>query len=546
MSNTVSATQPLPHTRTRRNTTRRILTLFGIGIAVLIAAGLGVVAAVSRPDGTIASGVRLAGQDLGGKTPTQAKQQITQWAEQFDKVKFTLKFAPETGIKRVWKSTAGELGLKVETQATLNKVTSAALPGVLARIAAFVSPSKQTQDIPPIVTVDEQKIRAVLGQIGLKINRRAKNAKVKFVSGGFNVTKETLGVVMDIEESVKAVNARWQEFEQTLTKPSDTPNEEPLAPSLDPPAERTAKASEEMQGIPKSSIKTQLVANITQPKITAALFKQMDTQPIGSFSTHFGGTGASRGSNIALATGKIDGTVLAPGEIFSYNGTVGSRTARAGFKNAPVIVKGELVPGIGGGICQVSTTLYNAVLLSDLKIVRRSHHAFPVHYVPAGRDATVVDGAIDFQFQNSTEAPIVIVASSRGGRLSFRILGKRVPGKSVSIGLAGHTVQAAPVRTIPDKRLPAGKTVVEDKGHRGHRVTVYRIVKQDGEVVKRERIASDVYRTFPRVVRVGTGVSAKPKDAASATKTPLTEDVNTPTETPSLPPDSAATEIPPQ
>ena len=160
-----------------------------------------------------------------------------------------------------------------------------------------------------------------------------------------------------------------------------------------------------------------------QPAVSEEALKEIDGE-LGHYTTHFGGTGANRGSNIAIAAGRIDGTLLAPNEVFSYNKIVGPRIASAGFKDAPVILKGELVPGIGGGICQVSSTLYNAALLSNLKIVRRSHHAFPVHYLPAGRDATVVDGSIDFQFQNNTDSPIYIRASATRGTLSFRILGK--------------------------------------------------------------------------------------------------------------------------
>jgi vancomycin resistance protein YoaR len=514
MSNpvSVSSSQSLPQSRSSRSP-RRMVSVFALSGIIAAAAGLGVVAAVSRPNGRIAPGVRMAGQDLSGKTPEAAQQQIETWAAQFGKVKFALKFAPETGVKRVWKSSANELGLKIDTQATLAKVVGAAQPGVITRVVSLVSPSQQTQDIPPVVTVDNKKLRAVLVQIGTGIKRKAQNARIRFVSGGgFNITREKLGLAMDLDASTQAVNAAWEEFQTTLNQPQTI---QPPAPMDETP--KTDDTAAKPSGIPTAPIDVELIAKVTQPRVTAELLKQIDlSQPMGKYQTHYGGTGRSRGSNIALATGKIDGTVLAPGEIFSYNQTVGPRIASAGFKDAPVIVKGELVPGIGGGICQVSTTLYNAVLLSDLKIVRRSHHAFPVHYVSPGRDATVVDGAIDFQFQNDTETPIVVLASSSRGRLSFRIFGKRTPGKTVDVVLSGHTTQPVTVRTISDRSLPAGKRVVEDTGHRGHRVTVHRIVKQDGVVTKRELIARDVYRVIPRVVRVGTKPVVTPVAAPTA------------------------------
>ncbi len=249
-------------------------------------------------------------------------------------------------------------------------------------------------------------------------------------------------------------------------------------------------------------IPVELSANETPASVTYEDIKQINGV-LGRMQTDIGGT-ANRHSNVALAASRINGTLLRPGEVFSYNKTVGPRSLECGFKNAPEIVKGVLKPGVGGGVCQVSTTLFNAVLLSNLKIVDRSHHAFPVHYVPAGRDATVVDGDMDFKFQNSTDAPVYIYGKGRNGSLNFRIYGKKTPGREVSLVLGKRSESGFGTETEHDSSLPAGHTEVKAPGHPRIDVTWYRVVKENGQEVKREPISTH-YRAIPSVVLVGTG-----------------------------------------
>ena len=159
------------------------------------------------------------------------------------------------------------------------------------------------------------------------------------------------------------------------------------------------------------------------PKVRGEDLEGMEL--LSEFSTPLAGSSLARRANIKKAVSEIDGTLLKPGESFSFNKTVGPRVSERGYKIAPVMVRGELVPGVGGGVCQVSTTLYNAVLLAGLKVVRREHHARPVKYVSPGRDATVVYGYIDLIFKNEKDAPIYIQGEVKGGRMIFRIFGRR-------------------------------------------------------------------------------------------------------------------------
>ncbi|SRR5579884_3431878 len=479
--------------------------LFTIAPFVVVAVGAAFIGALARtPEGQIAAGVHVGDLDLSGKSLEEARAVLDQWVQKQQAATLRLYFAPETKIRRVWKPTAKQLGLGIDAKATLEEAARAGQEGVLGRVSGWITGQKTIQ-VAPHTAVQDAATRTYLQRIASRINRRARNARfVLLRHGGFAIHHEKPGLSVDVPASVAAIVQAWN---SALTPSTDAPAaqaEQSGTPHAKPQASDAPPSTPSAQPQPLS---VELATKAIQAAITAADLKQIDGV-LGGYTTTFGGTGANRGNNIALAASHINGTLLGPGEVFSYNRVVGPRVGSAGFRDAPVIIHGELVPGVGGGVCQVSSTLYNAVLLSDLKIVRRSHHAFPVHYLPAGRDATVVDGSLDFQFQNNTDAPIYIAASARGGRLSFRIFGKKQPGRSVSIELANHSVQPAPTELRSDPTLPAGRRVVKDRGHRGHRVTVYRIVRENGRVVRRELISRDRYRPYPAIILVGTGRAA--------------------------------------
>ncbi len=162
----------------------------------------------------------------------------------------------------------------------------------------------------------------------------------------------------------------------------------------------------------------------TAPNITAdELGQKLFNTTLASYSTSYGGSSSNRAGNIANAASRINNKVLAPGEVFSFNDTVGKRSAANGFFPAPEYANGQTVIGIGGGTCQVSSTLYNAVLYADLSIVSRLNHMFAVGYCPLGQDATVSDSGVDFKFANNTDYPIKIVATASGGSIKVSILG---------------------------------------------------------------------------------------------------------------------------
>lgn len=234
---------------------------------------------------------------------------------------------------------------------------------------------------------------------------------------------------------------------------------------------------------------------------------------LGEASTKYDSTNRDRTTNLQIAMNKINGTVLMPGETFSYNGVVGQRTIANGFKNAKIYSNGEVIDGLGGGICQISSTLYNAVLLANLEIVERRNHSFTTSYLPAGKDATVVYGSQDFKFKNNREYPVKIQGYCKAGIASISIKGLKSEVEYV-IKIKPVVTATIPFKTeyIKDSSLEEGKEVIVQKGANGCKVTTYKQVLLNGEQVSYEPITYDTYNAMKKIVRVGTKAVNNPVD----------------------------------
>ena len=225
---------------------------------------------------------------------------------------------------------------------------------------------------------------------------------------------------------------------------------------------------------------------------------------LSSYSTSFASSSSNRATNVSLATNKINGKVLMPGEVFSFNDTVGKRTPQAGFKVAGVYMNGQVATDYGGGICQVSSTLYNAVLRANLEIVDRSNHMFEVGYVPIGIDATVSWGAPDFKFKNSRSYPIKIVTSSSNRKCVVKFYGLK-ESEEYDIEIVSYRTGSVPYRTTytTDSSLAAGQQKVIQRGSNGAKSVAYRIRKKNGQVISKELLSKDTYDPHNQIIAVG-------------------------------------------
>ncbi len=225
---------------------------------------------------------------------------------------------------------------------------------------------------------------------------------------------------------------------------------------------------------------------------------------VSSFTTKYDASNINRSGNLKISADKINGTVLMPGEEFSFNEVVGKRTIEDGYKNAKIYENGQVVDGLAGGICQISSTLYNAVLLANLEVTERRNHSFTSTYVPAGRDATVVYGTQDFKFKNSRTYPIKIEAKVENGIAEFKIYGIKEE-LEYNIKIIPVTTQTIPYETqyVPDPTLAPGQQVVKQAGHSGYKVTTYIEKRIGGAVVSKTVLSNDTYKAMKAIVNVG-------------------------------------------
>ena len=259
----------------------------------------------------------------------------------------------------------------------------------------------------------------------------------------------------------------------------------------------------------------------TTDELTEALFR--DT--LSTYQTSFATSDSNRSTNVTLASKSINNKILLPGEKFSYNGTLGKRTPEAGYKMAGAYANGQSVQQYGGGICQVSSTLYNAVMLANLKVDERTCHMFKVGYVPLGRDATADYGTVDFVFSNNTEYPIKIssyVTSSK--QVVCDIIGTKTENFSVSFETTDVSSVPFSTKRVDDPTLPEGTEKYSERGSNGAKCKVYRIVSVDGVEVSRTLESSSYYMPHNATLLVGTK-KAEPVMAEPAPEAPESTEV---------------------
>lgn len=240
------------------------------------------------------------------------------------------------------------------------------------------------------------------------------------------------------------------------------------------------------------------------PTVTSKFLKEQGiNEKISTFSTEFNSSNSSRSHNIKLASQSINGTILSPGAIFSFNSTLGKRTKDKGYKEAGVYLNGQVSEGLGGGICQVSTTLYNAVLLADLELVERNNHSLTVPYVPLSRDAAVSWGYQDFKFKNNTDHYIYIGARVKGNVLTFDLFGTK-SNKEVELISTTLSQQSAPIIYQEDVTIQSDQKIVVDNGHNGYISSLVKNVYIEGKLISSEVVSKDKYLSSPKIIKKNT------------------------------------------
>ncbi|WDV47053.1 VanW family protein [Clostridiaceae bacterium M8S5] len=265
---------------------------------------------------------------------------------------------------------------------------------------------------------------------------------------------------------------------------------------------------EKLEQLIKSSVtknkNIEIPVIVIKPKKTKELLSHINYK-ISGFSTSYSTKKINRTYNIKRASISINGRLLMPGEIISFNNTVGSRNSRNGYRQAKILKNGEYVLGMGGGVCQVSTTLYNAALLADLEIIQRKNHSLPSSYVAKGRDATVVFNVYDLKFRNNKKYPIYVMMYNSGNRVYASIYGDK-NDKYYDIKITSKVLsktQKPDYKTKIDNNLKSGERIVDQTSRPGYKVVSYKNYYKNGKFIKSVKLHTDVYKPMIGIIRKG-------------------------------------------
>ncbi|MDP4182348.1 MAG: VanW family protein [Bacillota bacterium] len=441
---------------------------------------------------------------------------------------------------------------------------------IFKRVYEVLSTGKDKKTIQLSYNYKKDKLDEAINKLSKSITNPVKNPELKILDDKVILKSGHIGEDIDKTATYQLIEA---EFKKSVFSPIDVPTTKTKPAKMDienyykqismPPKDakfetngKTYSIKEHVNGrsIDKSALAS-IVSDLeltedsekvlpvifTKPKITVDdLYSKLFKDELSSFSTHFN-TGSkndsNRGVNIRLAASKIDGKILGAGDTFSFNETVGERTPDDGYQTAHTYVAGKVVDGIGGGICQVSTTLYNAILLSDLDVLRRSNHQFTVSYVPFGTDAAVSYPDVDLKFRNSTKWPLKIKCwVSSDNNIYFSLLGTNdTPNKKVIINT--KTIKKIDFETkyTDDPTMNAGATSILTSGAPGYVIDTYKIVKIGDKVISDSKINSSYYRAMAREIKRGTKktssivpTSAKPTPKPKKTVVTGVDDADNP------------------
>lgn len=350
--------------------------------------------------------------------------------------------------------------------------------------------------------IEDENLIIIKGKKGIEINKeefiKKINETIKKEEKRFEIPVEnSVPEEIDIEKIYKEIykEAKNAYIEENPTQVHAQVNGVDFAISLEQAKQIISEEKEEYV----------IPLKITIPEITLDdLSKEAFPQILGTFTTTYSASNKNRETNLKLSSEKINGTIIMPEEIFSYNKIVGERTIAKGYKEAAVYSGGKVINGIGGGICQLSSTLYNAVVYANLEIVSRSNHMFLTSYVTAGRDATVSWGTLDFSFKNTRKYPIKVVSIVKNGLVTVEIQGLKEE-KEYEVVIENKVTEVIPyqVKYVKDDKLEEGETQIVQYGANGAKSITYKVLKYNGNVVSREILSTDTYSALERIIKIG-------------------------------------------
>ena len=491
--------KPLDEQQYKNKSKSDVLTIFAILCFIFVLLSLiifGTFSFINLTSTKIAKGVYIKGIDVSGLTKEDATKKISSYVSSSIPEEIKLKHNDfETSLS------TSQLAIYFNTEEAVNMAYNIGKTGnIFHKNTEILETLFSKVNIDPGFSIDEEQLKKDLQDISTKLPDKVIESSCYIDDNRLIITKGQAGKSIKVEDSANYItkeinNLNVQNNTLELITEDAYPNQIDLDavynevhkdpvnayysqnPYVVHPSENGLDFAISLDDA-KKLLQEQKDEYVIPLKV---LYPSVTTNMIGTeafpdllseFSTKYAASNKNRTTNLILASKKINGTVLMPGETFSYNKVVGERTIAAGYKEAPIYVSGRVEDGIGGGICQITTTLYNAVLYANLDIVERSNHQFVPSYAGPSRDATVVYGAIDFKFKNNRDYPIKITCSVSGGIANFKIWGLK-SDNDYEVQITSRTT---------------GKTATAIYSE------AYKTLKKNGAVVSTTLLSKDTYK----------------------------------------------------
>lgn len=451
---------------------RKILSLCGMAAALCLVLAVPVGIQAGKAD-TIADGVYIGNIYVGGMTGGEAQEAVESYVETAGGAELTL----SAGEKNIVVN-ASDLGIAFSDANVVQEAMD------VGRSGSLIKRYKDKKDlehgdkvIAMRLDVDSAAVTALLEEKADSLNQKAVDNGLVRENGEFRIIRGAQGIEVNVQKSIAAI----EEYISTAWEGTNA--------------------------------EIELVAEIVEPRGSEEELSQI-TDLLGSYNTNYNDSGANRCTNISVAAGKINGTVLYPGEEFSVYASIGPLDAANGYELAGAYENGQTVESYGGGVCQVSTTLYNAVILAELEITQRSNHSMIVSYVKPSMDAAIAGDYKDLRFVNNQDLPIYIEGYTVGKNIYFNIYGHETrPANRVVTYESEVISQQDPGTQFVGTGDPAGYIGTAQGKHIGYVAQLWKVVTVDGVEESREVFNKSTYKASPKIVNVGTA-SADPNISA--------------------------------
>lgn len=425
-------------------------------------------------DNYIYNGISIDGIDISGDTKEEAQKKIDTYMNKLKETPIEFK----TDLDKVSVSME-EVGLTYTNKEVVEEAFSYGKEG---NIIKRYKEKKDIEENPLQLTLDKtistKKLKQVIKNSEESLVEKAQNASIKRENGAFQVIPEKEGLTIDYDKTAK-------EFKSYVSETWDGQEDSFLV--------ETKKDEPEYKSADLQEVKDVL----------------------GTFTTNYSSSTSDRAQNVATGAAHINGTVLYPGEEFSTYEKVAPYTYENGYRTGKAYSNGEVIDSIGGGICQVSTTLYNAVIRSELEITERYPHSMIVGYVPLAADAAMAGTYKNLKFKNNTDSPIYIEGTTYNRNVTFTIYGKETRASNRKIEFRSETLETYQPGTDIEKEdptMPVGQSIVTQSAHIGYRAQLWKDIYIDGEKTDSILVNTSTYQSSPRRVTVGTKQPEQPKE----------------------------------